>query len=156
MSQFRIEKRQTAACLLLTTGALRSGHVFVVSSLTTHSGPERVGDLLNDEHGFFPFQHVDGTTGQYNREHVVMVKLPRGVNEEELEPGFDVALRRDVVLTLSTGAEVAGTVLVNAPPGRDRLSDYVRSTKRFWYVMTPEGTALVNSAHIVELVEKAA
>jgi len=156
MSQFRIEKRQTAARLVLTTGTIRVGHVFVVSSLTTHGGPERVSDLLNDEAGFFPFQHDDGTTGQYNRDHVVLVKLPAGMSEEELEPGYDVAIRRDVTMTLSTGTQIDGTVLVNAPPGRDRLSDYVRNTQRFWYMVTPEGTLLVNSSHIVELVEKAA
>jgi hypothetical protein len=156
MSQFRFEKHQTAASLVLSTGTIRVGHVFVVSSLTTHGGPERVGDLLNDEHGFFPFQHGDGTTGQYNRAHVVLVKLPSGLAEEELDPGYDVAIRREITLLLSTGATIDGTLLVNGPPGHERLSDYVRNTKRFWYIVTPEGTVIVNSEHIVELVEKAA
>ena len=156
MSQFRFEKHQVAASLSLTTGATISGCFFVASSLATHGGPERVGDLLNADDGFFPFQSDDGTTGQYNRTHVVLVMLPSGVAEEELEPGYLVALRRAVTLTLSTGTTIEGTVLVSGPAGHERLSDYVRNSKDFWYVVTSDGTVIVNSHHIVELIEKAA
>ena len=132
---------------------MRHGCFFVVTSLT-HGGPERVGDLLNSAAGFFPFQHDDGATGQYNRAHLVMVRLPHGVSEEELEPGYSVALRRGVSMTLSTGTAIEGTVLVSGPAGHERLSDYVRGSKQFWYVLTLRGTVIVNSSHIVELVEK--
>ena len=132
---------------------MRHGCFFVVTSLT-HGGPERVGDLLNGALGFFPFQHDDGSTAQYNRTQLVMVRLPVGVSEEELEPGYTVAQRREVSITLSTGTIVDGSVLVNGPEGQQRLSDYVRGAKQFWYVMTAGGTLIVNSSHIVALVEK--
>jgi hypothetical protein len=153
LSEFRFEKHQVAATLVLSTGAMRHGCFFVVTSVT-HGGPERVGDLLNGALGFFPFQHDDGSTAQYNRSQLVMVRLPVGVAEEELEPGFSIATRRDVSVTLSTGTVVSGTVLVNATAGHERLSDYVRESKQFWYVLTPGGTLIVNSSHIVALVEK--
>jgi len=153
MSQFRFEKHQVQASLVLATGAMRHGHFFVVTSVT-HGGPERVGDLLNGASGFFPFQHDDGTTVQYNREHLVMVKLPAGLAEEEAEPGFPVALKRHVSVALSTGTSIDGTVLVSGGEGHERLSDYVRESKPFWYVLTSRGTVIVNSGHIVELVEK--
>jgi hypothetical protein len=144
MSQFRVQKHQVAASLVLSTGAMRHGYFFVVTSLT-HGGPERVGDLLNGASGFFPFQHDDGTTGQYNRNHLVMVSLPAGIAEEEFEPGFSVSLRREVSMMLSTGTTIDGTVLV---------SDFARASKQFWYVLTSRGTVIVNSDHMVELVEK--
>lgn len=156
MSPLRFEKHQVAATVLLSTGASRHGRLFVVRSLSTHGGPERVGDLLNDGKGFVPFQHDDGTTGQYNREHLVMVQLPAGLAEEELEPGYPVAIRREVTITLSTGSVLEGIVLVVGPPGYERLSDYVRNAKRFWYVVTPFGTVIINSHHIVDLVERVA
>lgn len=154
MSQFRFEKRQVAASLLLSTGDVRPGCFFVVASLTTHDGPERVGDLLNDAPGFFPFQHENGATGQYNRDQVVLVTLPAGTHEEEQEPSFAVALRQEVSVTLSTGTTLEGIVFVAGPMGRERLSDYVRSARRFWYVVTSHGTVIVNSRHVVALVEK--
>lgn len=153
MSDFRFEKHQVAASLVLSTGAIRHGCFFVVTSVT-HGGPERVGDLLNSALGFFPFQHDDGSTAQYNRAQLVMVRLPVGAVEEELEPGYSIANRREVSVTLSTGTVVSGTVLVNATAGHDRLSDYVKESKQYWYVLTSGGTLIVNSSHIVALVEK--
>jgi hypothetical protein len=114
-----------------------------------------VGDLLNAEDGFFPFQRDDGTTAQYNRAHVLFVRLPAGVDEESLEPGYDVAPRRNVVMTLSTGARIDGSVAVYGRVGYDRVSDYARSAKHFRYVLTPFGSVIVNADHIVEVIEKA-
>ena len=153
MSQFKVLKQQVAASLILSTGAIRHGCFFVVTSMT-HGGSERVGDLLNSASGFFPFQHDDGTTGQYNRNHLVMVMLPEGIAEEESEPGFVVSLRRAVSVLLSTGTSIDGTVLVSDTAGHERLSDFARASKRFWYILTSRGTVVVNSEHIVELIEK--
>ena len=154
MSEYRFEKHQAEASLLLSTGCTRRGRFFVVSSLSTHPGAERVGDLLNEGGGFFPFQHDNGSTGQYNRAHVVLVNLPAGVHEEQSEPGYTVALPREVTLTLSTGTTVEGTIFISGPQGRERLSDFIRHAKHFWYVVTPRGTAIVNSAHVVAIVER--
>ena len=154
MSRFRFEKDQVAASLSLATGRVVSGCFFVVGSVATHAGRERVGDLLNAEDGFFPFQRQDGTTAQYNRAHVVLVRLPAGLAEETLEPGYDVALQRSVIITLSNGAHLDGTVAVYGPVGHERLSDYARSPKHFRYVVTSDGTVIVNSDHIVEVIEK--
>ena len=157
MSQFRFEKEHASASLVLSTGRTIHGCFFVVASLTTRGGPERVGDLLNTERGFFPFQQDDGTTGQYNRAHVVIVRLPAGRAEEQLEPGYAVSRRRSVAITLSSGATIGGVVLVPESVGHDRLSDWVRNnSKPFWYLVTAEGTVLVNSSHIVEIVEQSA
>jgi hypothetical protein len=153
MSQYRFEKHQVAASLLLSTGATTNGCFFVAASLSTHEGPERVGDLLNAADRFFPFQHDDGTTAQYNRAHVALVTLPAGIAEESFEPGHSVAVRREVTVTLSTGLSFDGTVLVTAPAGHERLSDYLRNAAHFWYVVTAQGTVIVNSSHVVALVE---
>jgi tryptophan synthase alpha subunit len=57
-------------------------------------------------------------------------------------------------VTLSTGTIVDGTVLVTGTAGHERLSDYVRASKQFWYIVTTGGTLIVNSSHIVAIVEK--
>jgi hypothetical protein len=38
--------------------------------------------------------------------------------------------------------------------GYDRLSDYTHRAKHFMYVATPFGSVIVNSEHIVEVIEK--
>jgi hypothetical protein len=156
MSQFKVEKERVAASLALATGQTVTGCFFLLGSLNNAAGRERVGDLLNTEDGFFPFQRDDGTTAQYNRAHVVFVRLPAGVDEEALDAGYDIAQRRSVVMTLSSGARIDGTIAVYGPAGYDRLSDYTRSARQFRYVVTPFGAVIVNSDHIVEIIEKSA
>lgn len=153
MSEYRVEKKRAEAELTLTTGAKVKGCFFLWASSHTHAGPERVGDLLNEQKGFFPFQREDGDTALYNRAQIVVVQLPPGTTEVELEPGYEVATRRVISMLLSTGERISGTVAVYRPTGRDRLSDYARSDEMFRYVQTGEHTVIVNAAHMVELRE---
>ena len=155
-SQYRIEKRRTAATLTLTTGATVRGCFFLAGGRARHGGPERVADLLNTESGFFPFEMNGGTspyTVMYNRSHLVVVTLLDDTIEARLEPGYAVAKEREVRMVLSNGKTVVGRVRVYRPSGRDRLSDYARAPEIFRYVETAGGTVVVNAEHIVELRE---
>ena len=156
MSEFRIEKRRTEAALTLASGATIRGCFFLSGSSPTHSGPERVADLLNAEPGFFPFEVASGTgshTVLYNRTQVVLVTLPEETAEAQLDPGYAVAPEREVQMLLSTGRTVDGRVRIYKPSGRDRLSDYARAPEMFLYVETEGATVIINSAHVVELRE---
>ena len=75
-----------------------------------------------------------------------VVRLPAGLDEESLDPGYDVAQRRNVIMTLSTGARIDGIVSLYGPTGYDRLSDYTRRAKHFRYVVTPFGPWYVKMA----------
>ena len=153
MSEFRVEKRREAAELTLSTGATVAGYFFLAGSSQLHSGPERVGDVLNLEEGFFPFEAGDGDTALYNRAQVLMVSLPTPVIEAQLDAGYDVATRRTVKVLLTSGETVKGSIVVYRPQGHDRLSDYAAIVERFRYLELPDRTVLVNSAHIVALTE---
>ena len=158
MSDLRIEKHRAAAEVTLSTGAAIRGCFFLAGSSAAHAGPERVGDLLNAEKGFFPFDlNCPGpegpTTVLFNREQLVLVRLIEHTTEAQLDPGYDVATTRRVSVLLSTGSTVNGVVRVYRPAGRDRLSDYARSSDTFRYVEAPDATYIVNGAHIVELRE---
>jgi hypothetical protein len=152
-SEFRIEKTRAVAQLVLATGASVSGHFFLWTNSQRHAGPDRIGDLLNERSGFFPFQLDEGETALYNREHVVLVRLPQGAGETQHEAGYEVAKRHLVTMLLSTGDRIAGKVSVYLPQGHSRLSDYARSDQTFRYVETDTHTVIVNSAHVVELRE---
>jgi hypothetical protein len=152
MSEFRVEKRRAPAEVTLVTGATLSGNFFLAGSSQVHTGPERVGDVLNSEPGFFPFES-GGETALINRAHVLKVALPTQIIEAQLDAGYDVATRRCVKVLLTTGEEITGNVVVFRPPGRDRLSDYAHLEERFRYVELDDRTLLINSAHIVALTE---
>src|SRR6266404_4623143 len=77
-SEYRVEKRRADAIVTLSSGQTERGCFFLASSSTRHDGPERVAELLNSEHGFFPFEiHDDSGTHTvlYNRSHVLIVVL---------------------------------------------------------------------------------
>ena len=82
-----------------------------------------------------------------------MSALPASVVEAQLDPGYDLAIKRRVSILLSTGARIAGTVSMYLPGGRDRLSDYAHIAEAFRYLETSDHTLIINSAHIVELQE---
>lgn len=158
MSEFRVEKARADAVLTLSDGTSVHGCFFVAGASPTHVGPERVKDVLTSETGFFPFEVGDASgerTVLYNRAHVVMVRLATD-HEPRLDPGFEVATRRSVSVLLSSGTRIPGTVRVYRPQGRDRLSDFARSSETFRYVEIPDGTLIVNVAHIVEISETTA
>lgn len=152
MSDLRVEKRRETAELTLVTGATMSGVFFLAGSSPLHTGPERIGDILNFEPGFFPFES-GGETSLINRAHVLKVVLPTLMIEAQLDSGYDVATRRHVKLLLTTGETITGHIVVYCPAGRDRLSDYAQIDERFRYVELADRTVLVNSAHIVALTE---
>jgi len=152
MSEFRVEKRRQAAELTLITGATLSGVFFLADSSQLHTGPERVGDLMNRESGFFPFATSAGTM-LVNRTHVLKVSIPPQMIDAELDTGYDLATRHHVQMLLTTGETLTGNVVVFRPPGHDRLSDYARVEEQFRYLELTDRSLLINSAHIVALTE---
>lgn len=153
MSEFRFEKLRVSAELALSSGARVPGRFFVAGTTSDRQGPERVGDLLNAEAGFFPFERSDGTTALYNRAHVLFASLGPETREAEADPGFAVAKKVRVALTLTSGETLTGSVPVYRPQGHDRLSDYAQAGAPFRYIITSDGERIVNAAHIVEIRE---
>jgi hypothetical protein len=153
-SQFRFEKRRADAVVTLVSGESVRGCFFTASGTTRHEGGERIGDLLNAESGFFPFEaHVDGhpSTVLYNRAHVITVAVFD--DEVRRDPGYAVASRRDVSIVLSNGQRITGAIRIYRPAGRDRVSDWTRQPETFRYVEAPDATLIVNAAHIVAVTE---
>ena len=153
-SEFRVAKHRADALLTLSSGQSMTGCVFVAGGSAHHTGPERVGELLNSETGFFPFEiHDAGSirTVLVNRSHLVMAALVE--NEASYDPGYELATERKVSILMSSGLRVVGTVRVYRPEGRDRLSDWGHQPECFRYVETADTTLIINMAHVVEVSE---
>src|SRR5690348_1849648 len=74
-SEFRFEKRRAAAIITLVGGETVHGSFFTAAADTRHEGGERIGDLLNADTGFFPFEleAPHPHTVLLNRAHVITV-----------------------------------------------------------------------------------
>ena len=152
-SEFRVEKQRADAVITLANGVSVSGHFFLAQASPTLTGRERVGELLNNASGFFPFQDDVGRTVLYNRDQVVLVQLTE--EEAKWDPGYAVATARTVAISLTNRQQIRGSVRVYCPEGHDRLSDWARQGPRFRYLETSDATLLVNVDHIVDAREVA-
>lgn len=153
-SQFRFDKRRAEAVVTLVSGETARGFFFLADGTSRHEGVESIGDLLNAETGFFPFEIQGGEakrTVLYNRTHLITVHVFD--EEARREPGYGVARRWDVSVLLSNGKRVNGVVRVYRPEGRDRVSDWTRQPETFRYIETDSATFIVNAAHIVAVTE---
>lgn len=152
-SDLRYEKQRADAVVTLAGGETVRGFFFVAAGSPLHVGAERVGDLLNSEAGFFPFELQDsgGRTVLYNRPHVITVRVFD--DEARRDSGYSVAPREQVSILLSDGRRVIGSVHIYRPEGRDRLSDWTRQPEAFRYIESDEATIIVNAAHIVSMHE---
>ena len=150
-SAFLVEKLQTDAVVMLTSGTRALGRFFLAKSSPTSPGRERVEELLNGETGFFPFQDERGGTILYNRNHVICVEIFD--DEAQRDPGYGIAKTCRVSLLLSSGQRLEGFVRIYRPAGRDRLSDWARHGPKFRYLETNQSTFIVNVDHIVEARE---
>ena len=154
-SELRVLKERMSATVTLSDGRSAHGFVFVSGFNATHSGPERVKDVLNAERGFFPFEKDEPagvSTVLFNRDHVVMVELESDAELRDM-PGYEHATRHTVSMLLSSGQRLDGLVRVVRPRGRDRLSDHAREGEQFWYLEDRNRTLLVNMHHVLEMVD---
>jgi len=153
-SEFRFDKRRAEAVVTLVSGETAKGCFFLHSATPRHEGVESIGDLLNAETGFFPFEIQGGEmkrTVLYNRAHLITVHIFD--EEASREPGYGIARRWDVSVLLTNGKRVNGAVRVYRPEGRDRVSDWTRQPEAFRYIETDSATFIVNAAHIVAVTE---
>src|SRR5258708_16782028 len=115
-SEFRFEKRRADAVLTFVGGESIKGCFFIADGTSLHEGAERIGDLLNSETGFFPFevQEEGGTnTVLYNRSRVITVQVFD--EEAQRDPGYAVATRRFPSILLSNGQRLAPSVRAYPP-----------------------------------------
>jgi hypothetical protein len=153
-SEFRIEKRRTDAVVTLVTNETVHGCLFTAAGSAHGTGAERIGDLLNSEPGFFPFEiygAAANSTVQYNRSHVIAVRVLD--DEARRDAGYAVARSQAVSILLTNGQRIEGDVRVYRPEGRTRTSDWTHQPEVFRYVEAQDGTYIVNSAHIVAVTE---
>jgi len=154
MTGFQIEKRRARVRITLASGTTVGAVVFLADVTRNGNRPERVGDMLNADPGFFPSEISEAPAPRmtlFNRDHVVVVRLAEPELERELDASNAIAPRRRVTLLMTNGDVLVGELTIVAPEGHTRVSDAASSGERFRYVETESGTFVVNFDHVVEI-----
>lgn len=126
MDDGRIQKATRPTKIILSTGREIRGDVFVGLYDLHHSGPQRVGELLNENTAFLPVKTDKGVV-LVNRAHIVSAALPADREHDDL---VRLGKRYEVRVT-TIGGDLRGAVFVNLPDVAIRVADYFNQPLRF-------------------------
>lgn len=144
MDERRIQKAIRHARLVLSDGREIRGDVFVGLCDPHHLGPQRVGELLNEEAPFIPVKTEKGVL-LLHRVHIVSVTLPANRERDEL-----IALgKRYAVRVTTTHGDLRGAIFVNLPEASTRTRDYFNQPLRFLPLFQSRTVTYLNREFIV-------
>jgi hypothetical protein len=154
MEDLRVPKRRIPVQLSLSGGATRDVWVFLTEFAATHSGAERLSDVLNGEGEFIPV--IDAETQKVfflNRTTVAVARVAHDVEGggEDAEQ-HTIPTEHEVEITVSSGMKLRGLIAYVLPLDRSRLTDFLNDTPPFIKLLEGDKTALINKHH-VSLVE---
>lgn len=129
------------------------GTLFLHLSAESHDGPETVLDRLNTPDRFMVLGVApDGPVVILNKAQIIRVDLPVEDGSKEagdLLPPTDV---EHVLVRLINGEQLSGTVQVEGPMGRQRLSDFLNAPTAFLPLQGPARVHLLQKRFISRII----
>jgi hypothetical protein len=130
-------------------GEVLRGHVFVHTSTYRPFEPEDIAELFNGGEPFLPLELEGGGVTLIAKDRVMEVAL-LGDDELAVEPSGESLLpTAEVEVFLAGGAVQAGSVRLEARPGRARVLDFLNHLNtRFLTLYTANDARLINRSVI--------
>lgn len=145
MEDSKIEKQTRTAAFALSSGKTVEGEVFLRLYEAHHTGPQKIGDLLNGDTPFIPVKTPDGVV-LLNLRQIVSAKVPL---EEEQDDLMILGQKLSVTVEMTNAWEQSGDVYVNLPEGKDRLKDYINQPGLFFPLFDSKLIVYINRLHIL-------
>lgn len=131
----------------LAEGVTLRGELHLQARVAYHDGAETPLEMLNRGDNFFALSVADGIAF-VSREQVAVVTCappqPVAPDAERL----NAATRFGLEVVLWGGATYRGWAVMELPPTRARLLDYLNSSGRFFTVATDTETRYLNRSHV--------
>lgn len=143
----KIEKEVRPILCELSDGSEIEGDVFLRLYEARHAGPQKVGDLLNEEKKFLPVKAKGGTL-LLNRSHIVLTKVKAELEKDDL---MTLGKKVTVRLKMHRGREIQGDIFINLPEGFCRVKDYVNQPTRFFTLIQPDFVIYINQEFILSV-----
>jgi hypothetical protein len=147
--ELKVPKRRVQVEVLIPGGGARQVIVFLAEFAPTHTGPERLSDLLNAEDEFVPALDVATDTMMFLGRH--SIAAARVAHEWELGEQPEEGVQHDVEITLTDGTPLRGSVFFVPPHAGSRLLDYLNDEQTFVRLAEPEKVALINKRQIARV-----
>lgn len=144
---YRIETTRKAVLLTMLSGEELRGNVFIHFSSYRPFEFEDVSELFNAESPFLPLELETSEVVLIAKERVAEVAAYRGDNASDQAPSQGPTALLQILLV---GGEVRlGSIRLEAPPDRARVSDYLNAlTSRFLTLYTSNEARLINRSLI--------
>ncbi len=113
--------------LVMVNGLRISGETFLQLQGVYLTGPQRVGEILNDEEIFLPVRSSNQVQ-LVNLEQVVSVSLSA---ELEFDPLMALGEEHQVRVEPVVGDTAEARIFVNLPGNKSRVKDFLNQKKRF-------------------------
>jgi hypothetical protein len=157
MTDLRVPTTRQPVTITCADGRAYDGHIFMPSQSSRHPGPMRPDEWGDTVHAFFPFQALEATCSTvFNLEAVVALTIPApGATAEADGHDADLAVAAPVahVSVDAGGATFAGQVIIDMPPNRQRVADWLNAPGAFVTVRAGGRHHLVHKRHITRVVE---
>ena len=151
--ELRVPTNTLEAEVLCEDGRVFRGRVFVPAASSTHSGPMRPLEWMNEATPFFPFLPSEGG-GSFilNRSEVLVVSVAAEADGEADDPIAAAALRRRVIVECRDH-RFEGEILIDMPAHLSRVADYLNRADTFVIVRDAERHHLIRKARITRVIE---
>lgn len=156
MTDLRVPTTRQAVTITCLDGRAFEGHIFLPAQSSRHPGPMRPEEWTDTVQTFFPFRGRDDAHSTiFNLDAIVAFTVP--------VDGADAAAEvQDAALTEAPLAHVAvaagsasfeGEVIIDMPPNRQRVADWLNAPGPFITVRAPGQHHLIHKRHITRVVE---
>jgi hypothetical protein len=145
MDERKIKKENRVVLFKLSDGSEVEGEVFLRLYEAHHSGPQRVGDLLNEERPFIPVKTDRGVV-LLNVSHIVSAKIQSVWESDEL---MTMGKRQSIRIKTAHEQEIPGDIFINLPDGYCRVKDYINQPILFFPLFQPDYIIYINRRFIL-------
>jgi len=150
VEELKVPKRRVPVEILQPGGIVRHVSVFLAEAAASHSGPERLSDLLNGADEFVPaFDEEAQVMTFLNRRSVALARVAREI-EADPEEQLTIPVEQEVEITLDGGTRVLGVVSY-VRPGSGRFLDFLNERTPYFHLVERDGSALVSRNHVARV-----
>jgi CheY-like chemotaxis protein len=153
MADLAVPMRSVTSTFWSVDGASFDGTLSLHLNAETHQGPETVLDRLNDPNLFLTLR-IPGDVPVAFLNKIQIVRADVAPEEgERVEPEHIAeADIQSVKVQLINGEQLSGTVRIEGPAGRRRLSDFLNTHPAFLPLVGPERVHLLHKRFIARIV----
>ena len=147
-----IPTRAVSLTLWTTDGATARGEIFLRLDARAHSGPETVQDRLNDADLFLTLSRADEAPLLFlNKSQVIRVEVPGQPLPAAPESPVGVSFE-PIRVRLVNGERLSGTVRIEGPAGKRRLSDFLNTQPPFLTLQGADRLHFLHKRYIAQIV----